>query len=199
MIGIDYSLKSLRDIDNYKFKFQADALALPFRDGCLDGIISSYFWEHIAPADKIIMLKEFHRVLKPGGKVVMLYDVETENKLIGYLKKDDLKLYDKLFKEGDYHIGYETMAENEAKFRNANFKVLRHFGMERSLYQSSSVYIKMQNLPTTYGRISKWLAKLSQNRLMSYLNVFALRVVDETAGRLLDRDKSRIAISVLKK
>src|SRR5688500_18579322 len=62
MIGVDYSLTSLRGIENYAYKIQADALKLPFQDKSLDGVISSYFWEHIDPNQKDLMLKEFFRV-----------------------------------------------------------------------------------------------------------------------------------------
>jgi SAM-dependent methyltransferase len=199
MIGIDYSMTSLKAIDNYQYRIQANAIALPFRDESVDGIISSYFWEHILPSDKEKMLREFKRVLKPGGKVVMVYDVDTENSFINLLKKQDLALYDKLFKEGDYHIGYESMDENEAKFLDAGFEVRKHFGMERTPYQSSSVYLKMKSLPTWFGKFSGLMAKLASNRILNYANTMALRVVDETVGRLVDKRKSRIAISVLQK
>ena len=72
MIGLDFSFESLKHIENYQYKIQANAISLPFKSESMDGIISSFFWEHISPEDKLIMLHEFKRVLKPGGKVVML-------------------------------------------------------------------------------------------------------------------------------
>ena len=199
MIGVDYSLTSLQGIDNYAFKIQADALKLPFKNGSLDGVISSYFWEHIDPHQKDKMLKEFFRVLKPGGKVVMLYDVETRNQLVGLLKKRDLKLYEKLFLEKDYHIGYETLEANNRRFNSAGFRILKSFGMERTFFQSSSVYIKMADLPTWYGRYSRIMKKITSSRVAEYANIFFLRLIDVSLGKLFPPKRSRIAISVLLK
>ena len=197
MVGVDFSLRSLQGIENYAFKIQANALKLPFKSGSLDGVISSYFWEHIDPKEKPIMLEEFYRVLKPGGKVIMLYDVETENQLVELLKKRDLKLYQKLFLEKDYHIGYETLDENNHHFTKAGFRIVKSFGMERTFFQSSSVYIKMADIPTWYGRYSKLMTKITSSRLAEYANIFFVRLIDVTVGKLLPEKRSRIAISVL--
>lgn len=199
MVGLDYSFASLKSIDNYKFKVQADAIRLPFRDNCLDGIISSFFWEHILPEDKDRMLKEFYRVLKPGGKVVLLYDVETKNGLIELLKGDDLERYEELFKRGDYHIGYETIEENYSRFKQAHFNVLRHFGLERTFFQSRSVYIKLSEMNTLYGNYAKFLNWMMSKRIMEYLNILLVRLIDETFGRFWNKSKSRIVLSVLEK
>jgi SAM-dependent methyltransferase len=40
---------------------------LPFADGTVDAVYSSHFFEHIYLAEAQAILKECHRVLKPGG------------------------------------------------------------------------------------------------------------------------------------
>lgn len=199
MIGLDFSLKSLQGIENYAYKIQANALKLPFRDQSLDGIINAYFWEHIDPKEKPEMLQEFKRVLKPGGKVIMLYDVETKNGLLQPLKKKQLAIYNKLFLEGDFHVGYETLEQNAEKFRQASFRILKHFGMERSIFQSTSVYIKLSKLPGLYGAYAKMMKGINSSRLTEYFNILFVRITDLTWGGILNKMKSRIAISVLEK
>lgn len=44
-----------------------DALDLSWQDGCVDEIRAFHILEHIRTEDKINVMKEFHRVLKPGG------------------------------------------------------------------------------------------------------------------------------------
>lgn len=49
--------------------YGADAVSMPFEDGSLDGIISVntiYFWN-----DPVGVLREFRRVLKPSGRIVL--------------------------------------------------------------------------------------------------------------------------------
>jgi ubiquinone/menaquinone biosynthesis C-methylase UbiE len=45
----------------------ADALALPFRDGCFDAVIAGLLLNHVAPA---VALTEMARAIGPGGVVV---------------------------------------------------------------------------------------------------------------------------------
>jgi SAM-dependent methyltransferase len=199
MIGLDFSLKSLKGIENYNYKIQADALRLPFKDNALDGIISAYFWEHINPYDKPKMLEEFKRVLKPSGKVIMLYDVETNNGLISRLKRENIEKYEDLFLKKDFHIGYESLNDNLLKFQEASFKVLKHFGMERTWVQSTAVYTKLKEVPSWYGTYASILERINSSRMTEYLNILLVRVIDVTLGKLYNKDKSRIAISVLQK
>jgi SAM-dependent methyltransferase len=199
MFGLDLSFESLKGLHNYQMGLQADATKLPFADESVDGVISSYFWEHIPPAVKDIMLKEYKRVLKPGGKIVFLYDVETQNQLVGILKNDNPTKYKELFLDGDGHFGYETPNVNKDRFIKHGFEIVKHFGMERTWAQSNSVFEKMQNLKGFKGAIGKLGNFLTTGKLIGYLSIFIIRLVDQSFGRLFKIDKARIIISVLKK
>jgi ubiquinone/menaquinone biosynthesis C-methylase UbiE len=85
--GIDVSHESLRiAAGKYTRCLQAkDMRAIP--DASIDAVISSYFWEHMAPADKPLILDEIRRVLKPGGKIIFVFDVATKNPLITWMCK----------------------------------------------------------------------------------------------------------------
>lgn len=129
----------------------------------------------------------------------MLYDVETQNRLIGYLKLNDPGKYESLFLHGDYHIGYETMEDNKAKFAAASFRILKHFGMERTFVQSNSVYVKLSTCPGWYGQFAKVMRALTSSGSKAYVHMLLVRIVDVSIGRLWHPRKSRIAISVLQK
>lgn len=197
MIGLDLSFASLAGLHNYACALQADATRLPLADQSVDGIISSYFWEHIPPAIKDEMLIEFKRVLKPGGKLVFLYDVETENAFIKLLKKDNPQKYQELFLDKDGHLGYETPMQNRERFIEHGFEVKKHFGMERTCLQSNSVYEKFSQLAGWKGRVAEIGNFFGKYRSLNLLNVFMVRLVDETIGRIFNEKKSRIIISVL--
>ena len=198
MFGVDLSFESLKGLYNYQLGLQADATKLPFADKSVDGVISSYFWEHIPPSIKDKMLIEFKRVLKPGGKIVFLYDVETQNELVGLLKIDNPQRYQELFLDGDGHFGYETPQINKERFQNHGFEIVKHFGMERTWVQSNSVFEKLRHLKGFTGFIGKIGNAISSGRILGYVFTFFVRLIDETFGRLFSKKKSRIIISVIK-
>jgi len=199
MIGIDLSLASLKGLKNYQLAVQADATKLPFENSSVDGVISSFFWEHIPPDIKGTMLMEFYRVLKPGGKIVFLYDIETENTLIKKIKNKSKDLYNNLFLNRDGHLGYETLNENAVRFKKFGYTVKKHFGMERTWIVSNSALEKLRNLNGLVGIYSSVLFRITNLRLFSYLYVLFVRLWDETFGRLWDENKSRIVITVAEK
>lgn len=145
MIGCDISWSSLVRLgDAYECRVQADAAAcIPLPDGSADAVVSSFFWEHIPPSVKPAMLAECRRILRPGGTLVFLYDVETENPLIRRYKRRDPRRYERLFLEGDGHLGYQTPAENVALFRAAGFRVLAERGQEKTWLLAPSAFSKL--------------------------------------------------------
>ncbi len=197
MIGCDLSFASLRMLKGiYHCLVQADAAeCLPFPSACVDAVVSSYFWEHIPPDVKPRILAECARVLRPGGKLVFLYDVETRNPLIDMYKKRDFALYDHLFLKGDAHLGYQPPHENVQLFAHAGFSVLRHCGLEKTPFQSASAFYKLGQYP---GMLSRLLARgtaLGTSRLFYPYTVF-LRLLDTTIGRFLPADWARMDLVV---
>jgi len=63
-------LRSYQDIDQTKVSFvEADALNLPFPNGHFDWIETDFFIQFFSASEKVILLKEWYRILKPGGIV----------------------------------------------------------------------------------------------------------------------------------
>jgi SAM-dependent methyltransferase len=199
MVGCDLSLSSLARLDFYERRVQADAATcIPLAGGAVDAIVSSYFWEHIPPDVKPRILKECRRVLRPGGKLVFLYDVETDNPLIRRYKKRDAARYRDLFIDNDGHLGYQTPAENLAVFAQAGFRVLRHRGMEKTWLQGPSVYQKLSCFDAPGARVFARAAKLGRQPFI-YPYTALVRVVDTVAGPWLPRDWARIDLVVCEK
>jgi len=55
---------------------KADIKNLPFENGTFDGIYNLGVMEHFEEAEVIFILKEFHRVLKPGGRIILFIPPE---------------------------------------------------------------------------------------------------------------------------
>lgn len=199
MIGCDLSLASLMNLDFYERRVQVDAaacIALP--DNSVDAVISSYFWEHIPPKSKPKILEECKRVLKPGGKLVFLYDVETDNPLIRQFKKRDLQLYNKLFIDGDGHLGYQSSDDNVSLYQRAGYEVLKQRGLEKTCFQSPSAYDKLACFGTSTKPLLAWAAGLGRQPFFYPYTVF-MRLIDTLVCPLLPNRWSRISMVVCKK
>lgn len=201
MIGCDLSIASLRKLDGaYDARLQADAThGLPLPDESVDAVVSSYFWEHIPPEIKPHVLAELNRILRPGGKLVFLYDVETQNPLIRHYKEIDRALYDRLFLEGDGHVGYQRHREHVALFEEAGFRVVRHQGMEKSWILSPSAYTKLAQFGGgKRSRLWEMASGLGCQPLF-YIYTALIRTVDTLVCPWLPRDWARIDLTVSEK
>lgn len=194
MIGCDLSEAGLRSIDFYQQRIQADAGAcIPLPDGSVDAVVSSYFWEHIPPDIKPRILQECRRILRPGGKLIFLYDVETNNPLIRRYKASNPELYRKLFIEGDGHFGYQWPAENRALFEASGFNLKESAGLEKTWFQPGSVYSKLVQFPggEKFKRTSHWASVRG-----FYLWTGLMRLIDILACPWLPDHWARIEITV---
>jgi SAM-dependent methyltransferase len=199
MIGCDLSLASLKKLDFYERRVQVDAAAcIAMPDNSVDAVISSYFWEHIPPEIKPGILKECQRILKPGGKLVFLYDVETENPLIQHFRKRDIHLYKKVFIDGDGHLGYQTPDDNVRLYAHAGFDVLKHQGLEKTWFQSPSAYDKLARFDTAGKSIFAWAAGLGRQPFFYPYTAF-LRLIDTFLCPWFPDSWSRISMVVCQK
>jgi SAM-dependent methyltransferase len=199
MVGIDLSHASLARIaELYHTCLQADVTrAIPLPDASVDGIFSSFVWEHIPPDRKPRALAEMARVLRPGGKLVFLYDVESDNPLYRWMKRRDSDLYREVLIEREGHEGWQTPEENRALFEQHGFQVLEHRGKEKLLI-SPAMYDKVRE----FGGWMRPFAELGyrfKSAPLFYAYNGAVRVLDETLGAVLPTAWSRVMVSVCQK
>ncbi len=198
MIGLDLSFASLaRVAPLYEACLQADARAIPLPDASLDGVISSFVWEHFPPAVKPPVLAECARVLRPGGALVFLYDVENENPLYRRMKRRDPALYREILIDREGHAGWQTPAENRALFDEAGFEIRDDRGQEK-LFVSPAMYDKVANWPGGLRRIARLGLRFRYGPAFHAYNA-GLRAFDETLGRLLPDAWSRVRVTACRK
>lgn len=199
VLGLDLSFSSLAQVSPlYDTCIQADVTQrIPLPDACLDGIFSSYVWEHIPPADKPGALAELCRVLKPGGKLVFLFDVEGNTPIYRVLKRRDPDLYREVLIEREGHLGWESPEANREQFEAAGLRVLEYRGKDKLLIP-----------PPMFDKVGQWGGGLKRlgdvgvwfsRGLRFQLANALLRLLDETAGRLLPLSWSRIVVAVCEK
>lgn len=200
MIGCDVSRSSLQSLSGiYATLVQADATkTIPLADGSADAIVSSYFWEHVAPHGKPTLAQECARVLRPGGKLIFLYDVETQNPLIGRYERQSPALYRELFLEADGHVGYQSLEDNRRIFGAAGLRVVEHRGLEKTPLQPASVYTKLAAFGGRAQRAFAWGEALGRSPLF-YPHTALLRTLDTLVAPWLPQRWARIALTVCEK
>lgn len=197
MTGIDLSFASLKAVAPlYDQTIQADAtVCVPLPSRSVDAVISACFWEHLKHEEKLRVLAECRRVLRPGGKVVFLYDVQTGHPWIARLAASHPELYRTAFLEKDGHVGYATIEENRAIMQQEGFEVLAEYGIETTLLSASALE-KIREWPGASGVVARIGSRLAHGPLFHVFNA-SLRAVDDTIGRIVPVRWSRMVIHVL--
>ncbi len=76
LIALDLTYEALHHCKKYpqiKNYLQADIFSIPLKNNSIDGVWNSGVMEHFYPNDNFKQLKEFHRVLKPGGQILLFW------------------------------------------------------------------------------------------------------------------------------
>jgi len=196
VIGLDLSLSSLaRVAPLYQACIQADATrAIPLPDASVDAIVSSFVWEHIPPERQPAALAECARVLRPGGRLVFLHDVDPQNPVYRTMRRRDPELFRQVLIEQDDHMGWRSPEENFAAFERGGFRVLRCRGNEKLLF-SPDTYDKVSRWPGWPRAIARIGLRFRRGAAFQLWNL-GLRVFDETLGRLLPLSWSRTLVVV---
>lgn len=199
VVGLDLSLGSLsRVADTYALCLQADLTrGVPLPDASVDAVLSSFVWEHIPPERKPGALAELHRILRPGGHLVFLYDVDPRNPIYDRMRRRNPALFQRIFIAGDSHEGWQSPAENRAQFEDGGFEVVEQRGKEK-IFFSPSTYGKMAHWGGGFERLAALGNRLRGGRRFQIYNAFQ-RGFDETVGRLLPEDWARVLVTVCRK
>ncbi|HEX8744098.1 MAG TPA: methyltransferase domain-containing protein [Thermoleophilaceae bacterium] len=121
--GVDLSAAMLAlakgrcaELPNTDFR-EGDATALPFDDGVFDAVVSVQVLEYVADVEAA--LAELHRVLRPGGRVV-LWDVDWGTFSVG---ARDRERCDRVLRVWDQHLVDPSLPRTLApRMRAAGFR-----------------------------------------------------------------------------
>ena len=77
--------KKMLELNSFQDKVLGSAEDLPFDDNSFDNVFCSFVWRNILDTDKA--LAEVYRVLKPGGKFILLDMTRPKNSFLKMLHK----------------------------------------------------------------------------------------------------------------
>ena len=200
--GVDISRQALElAVTSYDRVIRADVRALEFAPASFDAITSCFFWEHVPPTDKDLLLEKFKFWLRPRGKLIQLFDVSSQNPLFTWARRKP-ELFRQCFIYHDGHIGLESASAAIDRFRKHKYRITEWHAMNRSPLQHLPVFEWLR----PYGQTARWVRILatlgawaSQHKLMSRIYSGGVQLFDETFGRLLPMDWSRLLLVVLEK
>ncbi len=163
-VSFDLSLQMLK-ISNSKHKINGDAHKLPFADNEFSLIISNLMLQW--PDDKLQVLSEAYRVLKPGGVIALctlvkpsLYElkdswakVDNEQHTLNFLHEDS---YTNLFKDAGFVIKEKDLW-NQTFYFDDLFSLFRNFKLTGSNLSKSNSGLggkqKLQQLEKIYQEL----------------------------------------------
>lgn len=120
--AIDLSLQSLIASQQiYDYCYQADARNIPFPDNTFDLVFSSHLLGHIPLGYKQEVIREVHRVTKPGGFSLHSAECEADNFVYTRAKRHK-ELYKKYFEDFYGHYGLEYPSLCKKRFRDEAFE-----------------------------------------------------------------------------
>jgi cyclopropane fatty-acyl-phospholipid synthase-like methyltransferase len=120
-----------RAASKYEYGICSDVRTIDFLPGSFDAIVSCYFWEHVKFEDKDLLIRSFYRWLRPGGKIVFLLDVASQNPLFNWARKQP-EMWREGFIDHDGHYGLETASAALRRFAEQGFSVRSWHGINRS-------------------------------------------------------------------
>tara|TARA_B100000886_G_scaffold252320_1_gene178214 strand:+ start:2871 stop:3494 length:624 start_codon:yes stop_codon:yes gene_type:complete len=77
--------KKMLELNKFENKIQGSAENLPFRNNSFDNVFCSFVWRNVSDTNKA--LDEIFRVLRPGGKFVLLDMTRPKNSFLKILHK----------------------------------------------------------------------------------------------------------------
>jgi len=185
----------------YPCVIRGDVRHLDFAPGSFDAIVSSFVWEHLTPAAKDHLLERFRCWLRPGGKVVLVLDVESHNPLFEWARRRP-ELFQQAFIEHDGHYGLETARAALERFTSQGFRIQWRHAMNRTPLQHLPVWGWFK----PYGKdcpairlMTKVGDAISARWIAHRAYTGGVQLLDDTLGRLLPEDWSRLLLVVLEK
>lgn len=146
MVGYDTNLWALKNSD-YQLRINAVfETRLPMKSESMDGVISSFFFEHLSYSDQENCLVECARILKDQGTLIFLFDVKSQNPILKRWERDFPESFRRGMVEHDGHWGLRDFDRAIDLFK-------KYFKVEKIIVNECFIpsYSTMKKLSADYG------------------------------------------------
>jgi len=198
-VRVEQAKKLGKDDDGIHYS-HGDVCDLPFGDDTFDAVVNRYVLEHLAHPQKAV--KEFHRVLKPGGEVFLIdldgivFNFYSQNRKLDAMlaklrenlgfdlfigRKMPLLLKEAGFQKIEWSVSLMQFQGEEKKSEIENYK--DRFAFAKPLFQ--------KHLGEDADYFAKaYLDELAHNETVFFYNKFVVRGVKNSAERPRGDDKN---------
>ncbi len=200
--GLEVSSSAAKKMSEvYSLSLQCNAKKVPLPDGIFDAVVSRFFFEHVPAGEKLELLQECWRLLKPGGWLIVLQDCESNNPLWRWARRDPA-LFDRNFIQRDGHFGLIYPSQNLALFEQAGFKVVQKYGANKTCLVTPSMFGWMQDYRQK-GPIANLLLGLAgltnRYRLLNLVYSVVMTAWDDLVEKFLPLDHARYLLTACQK
>jgi len=149
---IDRGLKRLNDININPVMKVGNATKILFEDSYFDGVIAADFFEHISYQEKMRVVSEAYRVLKPGG----IFVIKTPN--LDYLRISIFlqRIFAALKFKSPFHI---NIAHTHNYPDNGHHGLTTYSELEDILLKNMFHFPNIVYVPLIRKQISRWITK----------------------------------------
>jgi SAM-dependent methyltransferase len=185
---------------HYEVALRANGLRIPLETASLDAVVSRFFLEHVPRDEKVKLLAEFRRVLRPGGWLVTLQDCDCHNPVWQWAKRDPV-LFQRHVVDHDGHYGLLLPSENLQLMREGGFDIVRFHATNKTPLVSLPLLEWMQPYRTKSRRANLLLGAahfINGNRWLTHAYNLTMTLWDDVQERLLPLDHARYLLAVCK-
>jgi SAM-dependent methyltransferase len=200
--GLDLSFTSIRQTTLiYDCSVQASAFAMPFPDGSFDYLACKFFLEHVPLEAKGLLLSEFRRVLRPGGRMVIVQGCDCENPLFRWAKRNT-ELYRRHFIEHDGHVGLIRASENLELIKKNGFQILDYYACGRTcllhlpMLEWLRPFVEKSRL---FSIILGAVSYIARHKWLNWAYTAGVTLFDDAIGHFFPLDNAAILLMACEK
>ncbi|PIQ99443.1 MAG: hypothetical protein COV66_11895 [Nitrospinae bacterium CG11_big_fil_rev_8_21_14_0_20_45_15] len=198
MLGVEISTSSVRSASlTYDSVVQATISSLPVASASADAIISSFVLEHLADSEVETCLNEMARVLKPEGKMIHYFDLDSDGPFFSWARKRSW--YREIFVDSKGHHGLRKFDCWMKLFQTAGFDILRKRFSGKTWLQDFSIWSALDH-PSVKGFprvLGSWASR--GGRKAGIAGAVAVTVADDLVRPFLPDNWGSKVIVCLKK
>lgn len=108
----------------YQEAFCGDICRTAFAAESFDGVVSKFVLEHLPAEAAAEAFAEILRVLKPGGSLICLCDLECDHPQLAWVRRHYPETYHRLYVLDPGHVGLRRADEWNALLQSAGFEIM---------------------------------------------------------------------------